>query len=58
LRCNPPWLRERRGDPRMTIAIEGGQAALQHDGRILCAFPTAKHFRETMWNAIALRSAF
>jgi len=52
-------LRERRNDPRMTIAIESGQAILQHEGRILCAFPTAKRPRETTWDlsAIALRGA-
>jgi hypothetical protein len=52
-------LRERRNDPRMTIAIEDGQAILRHEGRAICAFPTAKHPRETTWDlsTIALRRA-
>ena len=50
-------LRERRGDPRMTIALENGQATLRHDGRNICAFDSSKHPRETVWDlsAIALR---
>ena len=52
-------LRERRRDPRMTIAVEGGQAIVRHDGRTICVFPSAKQPRETVWDlaGIALRGA-
>ncbi|MDD5704438.1 MAG: hypothetical protein PHR35_00820, partial [Kiritimatiellae bacterium] len=43
-------LRERRRDPRLTIAIKGQQALLlDADGATLCALPTAKQPRETLW---------
>ena len=50
-------LRERRNDPRMTISVANGQAILQHNDHTVCAFPTAKQPRETIWDlaAIALR---
>ena len=52
-------LRERRGDPRMTITVEGGQAILRQGERVVCGFPTAKQPRETRWTlaGIALRGA-
>jgi hypothetical protein len=50
-------LRERRRDTAMTIRVEEGRAALQAGGRTLCAFPTRKQPRETVWDlaGIALR---
>jgi hypothetical protein len=43
-------LRERRGDPRLTIAVEDGRAVLRDaGGKTLHAWPAAKRPRETVW---------
>ncbi len=50
-------LRERRGDPRMVLAIEDGQAVLRVGKETIFALPTVKRPRETVWDlaGIALR---
>jgi len=50
-------LRERRQDPRMTIAIEDGQALVRHDGNMVCAYSSMKKPREIVWDLaeVALR---
>jgi len=50
-------LRERRGDPRMVLAVEDGRAVLRVGGEKILAWPTGKRPRETVWDlsVIALR---
>ena len=50
-------LRERRGDPRMSITMENQQAVLRQGDRCICSLSTAKQPRERFWDlsAIGLR---
>jgi hypothetical protein len=52
-------LRERAGDPEMTVALESGKAVLRRRDREICAFPSGKRPRETRWDlsVVALRGA-